>query len=189
MNVKSPQLRWPLTGEIQYQADNLNFSFKGKVTDYAMSLKAALKGQGIPPATMALDGKGNIEQFSLDKLRLAALEGNTDLTALVDWSKAISWRSELKLSGINTAKQYPDWPAKLEGQITTRGSLYGGSWQMRVPELKLSGNVKQNAVIAEGSLYGNSYNQWDIPGMQAGAGAQRYHEGLAGRQAQSGCRY
>ncbi|WP_158781231.1 translocation/assembly module TamB domain-containing protein [Pantoea sp. BAV 3049] len=166
MTLQSPQLRWPLTGETQYQADNFNFSFKGKATDYVMSLKTALKGQAIPPATLALDGKGNVEQFSLDKLHLAALEGSTDLTALVDWSKAISWRSELTLSGINTARQYPDWPAKLEGKITTRGSLYGGSWQVRVPELKLRGNVKQNAVTADGSLYGNSYNQWDIPGIK-----------------------
>ncbi|WP_345830174.1 translocation/assembly module TamB domain-containing protein [Erwinia sp. HDF1-3R] len=164
--LQSAQLRWPLNGETQYQADNLNFSFKGKATDYVMSLRTALKGQGIPPATLTLNGKGDVEHFSLDKLRLAALEGNTDLTALVDWSKAISWRSELTLSGINTAKQYPDWPAKLEGKITTRGSLYGGSWQVRVPELKLRGNVKQNAVTADGSLYGNSYNQWDIPGLK-----------------------
>lgn len=81
---------------------------------------------------------------------MAVLQGNVDLTALVDWSKAISWRSELTLDGINTARQYPDWPAKLNGNITTRGSLYGGSWQVSVPQLMLKGNVKQNAVSAEG---------------------------------------
>jgi len=166
ITLKSPQLRWPLQGAVQYEADNFNFGFKGKATDYVMSLKAALQGQGVPPATVTLDGKGNIEQFSLDKLRLAALQGTADLTALVDWSKAISWHSALTLNGINTAKQYPDWPAKLEGSITTRGSLYGGSWQMRVPELKLRGNVRNNAVSADGTLYGNSYNQWDIPGIK-----------------------
>ncbi|MCX8962393.1 translocation/assembly module TamB [Erwinia psidii] len=166
VTLQSPQLRWPLTGEAAWQADDLHFSFSGKMTDYVMSLKAALKGEAIPPATLTLDGKGNAEQFSLDKLRLAALQGNTDLTALVDWSKAISWHSELTLSGINTAKQYPDWPAKLDGKITTRGSLYGGSWQVRVPELQLRGNVRQNAVTADGALYANSYNQWDIPGIR-----------------------
>ncbi|QUG77328.1 translocation and assembly module TamB [Erwinia sp. E602] len=166
MTLQSPQLRWPLAGEAQMAADNFSFSFKGKVTDYAMSLKAALQGQGLPPATVTLNGKGNVEQFNLEKLRLAALQGTADLSALVDWSKAISWRSELQLNGINTAKQYPDWPAKLEGKITTRGSLYGGSWQMRVPELRLRGNVRNNAVSADGTLYGNSYNQWDIPGIK-----------------------
>ena len=170
MSLTSPQLRWPLTGPVQVQADNLDFSFKGKATDYVMALRTAVKGESIPPANIALDGKGNVEQFSLDKLRIAALQGNADLTALVDWSKAISWRSELTLSGINTAKQYPDWPAKLDGKITTRGSLYGGTWQMRVPELQLKGNVKQNAVSAQGTLYGNSYNQWNIPALQLALG-------------------
>jgi len=170
LNLTSPQLRWPLTGAIQYQADNLNYQFKGKATDYVMSLRTSVKGESVPPATVALDGKGNVQQFSLDKLRVAALQGNIDLTALVDWSKAISWRSELTLDGINTARQYPDWPAKLDGKITTRGSLYGGSWQVSVPQLMLKGNVKQNAVSADGTLRGNSYNQWDIPGIKIALG-------------------
>ncbi len=170
LTLTSPQLRWPLTGAVQYQADNLDYQFKGKATDYVMSLRTAVKGEAVPPATITLDGKGNIEQFSLDKLRVAALQGTIDLTALVDWSKAISWRSELTLAGINTARQYPDWPARLEGKITTRGSLYGGSWQLSVPQLMLKGNVKQNAVSADGTLRGNSYNQWDIPGIKIALG-------------------
>ena len=164
--LQSPKLRWPLEGNAQYAVDNFNFAFKGKATDYVMSLKAALQGEGVPPATVTLDGKGNVEQFSLDKLRLAALQGTADLTAKVDWSKAISWNSALTLNGINTAKQYPEWPAKLDGSITTSGSLDGGDWQLRVPELKLRGNVKNNAVSADGSLSGNSDNQWDIPGIK-----------------------
>ena len=64
LKLTSPQLRWPLTGATQYQADNLDFSFSGKATDYVMSLRAALKGEAIPPAGLTLDGKGNVEQFS-----------------------------------------------------------------------------------------------------------------------------
>ncbi len=170
LQLTSPQLRWPLTGPIQYQADNLDYQFKGKATDYVMSLQTAVKGESVPSATLSLTGKGNVEQFSLDRLRVAALQGNIDLTALVDWSKAISWRSELTLAGINTAKQYPDWPARLDGKITTRGSLYGGTWQLSVPQLQLKGNVKQNAVTADGSLTGNSYNQWTVPGIKLALG-------------------
>ncbi|PHP93473.1 translocation and assembly module TamB [Pantoea agglomerans] len=170
LKLTSPQLRWPLTGPVSYQADNLDYQFKGKATDYVMSLQTAVKGESVPPATISLTGKGNVEQFSLDRLRVAALQGNIDLTALVDWSKAISWRSELTLAGINTAKQYPDWPARLDGKITTRGSLYGGSWQLSLPQLQLKGNVKQNAVTADGSLTGNSYNQWTVPGIKLALG-------------------
>lgn len=168
--IASPRLRWPLTGKTQYQVDNVAFNVDGKATDYKTTLKAAISGADIPPATVNLNGKGNLSQFNLDKLHVAALQGNVDLNALVDWSKSISWRSELTVQGINTAKQYPDWPARLDGKITTRGSLYGGSWQVRVPELALNGNVKQNAVKVQGSLYGNSYNQWEIPGIKIALG-------------------
>ena len=163
LEVVSEQIYWPFTGDRQFQADDIKLKLTGKMTDYTLSMRAAVKGQDIPPATITLDAKGNEQQINLDKLSVAALEGKTELKALVDWQQAISWRGELTLDGINTAKEVPDWPSKLNGLIKTRGSLYGGSWQMEIPELKLTGNVKQNKVNVDGSLKGNSYMQWTIP--------------------------
>lgn len=165
VEIDSKQLAWPLSGAKQYQADNVKLRLTGKMTDYKLALSAAVKGDQVPSAVITLDGKGNEQQFALDKLRVAALQGNADLNALVDWRKAISWQSELTLVGINTARQFPDWPAKLDGKIKTRGSLYGGSWQLDIPELKLAGNVKQNKVNVQGTLQGNSYMQWKVPGL------------------------
>ncbi|MEG1421632.1 autotransporter assembly complex protein TamB [Citrobacter sp.] len=165
LEVVSKQIYWPFTGDKQFQADDIKLKLTGKMTDYTLSMHTAVKGQDIPPATITLDAKGNEQQINLDKLSIAALEGKTELKALVDWQQAISWRGELTLDGINTAKEIPDWPSKLNGLIKTRGSLYGGSWQMEVPELKLTGNVKQNKVNVNGSLKGNSYLQWTIPGL------------------------
>ncbi|MFE4112800.1 autotransporter assembly complex protein TamB [Kosakonia sp. YIM B13611] len=165
LEITSKQLYWPFTGEKQYQADDLNLKLTGKMTDYTLAFRTAVKGQDVPPATITLDARGNEQQLSLDKLVIAALEGKTELKALLDWQQAISWRGELTLNGIDTAKAFPEWPSKLNGLIKTRGSLYGGSWQMDVPELKLSGNVKQNKVNVDGQLKGNSYLQWTIPGL------------------------
>ncbi|MFP1461582.1 hypothetical protein ACLB1E_01625 [Escherichia coli] len=163
VEVNSKQIYWPFTGEKQYQADDLKLKLTGKMTDYTLSMRTAVKGQEIPPATITLDAKGNERQVIFDKLTVAALEGKTELKALLDWQQAISWRrGELTLNGINTAKEFPEWPSKLNGLIKTRGSLYGGTWQMEVPELKLTGNVKQNEVNVDGTLKGNSYMQWMI---------------------------
>ncbi len=122
-------------GEKQYQGVTPKLKLTGKMTDYTLSMRTAVKGRGDPPATITLDAKGNEQQVNLDKLTVAALEGKTELKALLDWQQAISWRGELTLNGINTAKQFPEWPSKLNGLIKTRGSLYGGTWQMEVPEL------------------------------------------------------
>lgn len=170
LEVVSKQVYWPFTGDKQFQADDIKLKLTGKMTDYMLSMRTAVKGQDIPPATITLDAKGNEQQITLDKLSVAALEGKTELKALVDWQQAISWRGELTLDGINTAKEVPDWPSTLNGLIKTRGSLYGGSWQMDVPELKLTGNVKQNKVNVNGSLKGNSYMQWTIPGLHLALG-------------------
>ncbi len=165
LEIASKQLYWPFTGEKQYQADDLNLKLTGKMTDYTLAFRTAVKGQSVPPATITLDGKGNEQQINLDKLVIAALEGKTELKALLDWQQAISWRGALTLTGIDTAKAFPEWPSKLNGSLKTRGSLYGGSWQVDVPELKLSGNVKENKVNVDGQLKGNSYLQWVIPGL------------------------
>ncbi len=44
---------------------------------------------------------------------------------------------------------------------------------MEVPELKLTGNVKQNKVNVDGTLKGNSYMQWMIPWAASGTGAKQ----------------
>ena len=126
-------------------------------------------------------------RVNLDKLTVAALEGKTELKALLDWQQAISWRGELTLNGINTAKEIPEWPSKLNGLIKTRGSLYGGTWQMEVPELKLTGNVKQNKVNVDGTLKGNSYMQWMIPGLhlELGPNSAEVKGGAGGKRSQS----
>ncbi|QOV69290.1 autotransporter assembly complex protein TamB [Citrobacter sp. BDA59-3] len=173
LDITSEQLYWPFTGEKQYQADDLKLKLTGKMTDYTLSFRTAVKGQDVPPATITLDGKGNEQQISIDKLSVAALEGKTELKALLDWQQAISWRGELTLDGINTAKTFPDWPAKLNGLAKMRGSLYGGTWQLDIPELKLAGNVKQNKVSVDGQLKGNSYMQWTIPGLHLELGRNK----------------
>ncbi|MCH7726318.1 MAG: hypothetical protein IH991_07565, partial [Planctomycetes bacterium] len=145
---------------------------RGRHTCFAAgAAKQAIQASGITdseldPTRLGIylgSGEGNQNFLCFTNLVVAALEGKTELKALLDWQQAISWRGELTLNGINTAKEFPDWPSKLNGLIKTRGSLYGGTWQMDVPELKLTGNVKQNKVNVDGTLKGNSYMQWMIP--------------------------
>lgn len=170
LTLESQKLTWPLVGEAQYQLDGTRLRLNGRPSAYDLSLRSAITGQEIPPSTLMLDAKGNEEQINITRLRLAALQGNADITGVADWSKAISWNAVLTLSGINTAKQWPEWPAKVEGKIATRGSLYGGSWQMQIPEITLDGNVKNNILKASGQASGNAAGQWDIPELKLSLG-------------------
>ncbi len=163
LTLESKKLTWPLVGESQYKLDDTRLRLNGRPSSYDLSLRSAITGQDLPPSKLLLDAKGNEEKIDLTRLRLSALQGNADLSGVADWSKAISWNMVLTLSGINTAKQYPEWPAKVEGKIATRGSLYGGSWQLEIPEITLDGNVKQHILKARGQAKGNAAGQWNIP--------------------------
>ncbi|MBS9431412.1 autotransporter assembly complex protein TamB [Photorhabdus hainanensis] len=173
MTFESQQLSWPLTGMPEYQLDGIKMRLNGKASGYDLSLRSGIKGNEIPPALLVLDAKGNEEQFKLTRLRLSALQGKVELAGVADWSKAISWNTVLILSGINTAKQWPEWPAKIEGKIVTRGSLHGGSWQLQIPEIMLDGNVKQNLVKARGKISGNAAGQWNITQFELALGRNK----------------
>ncbi|HHR6029458.1 TPA: autotransporter assembly complex protein TamB [Providencia alcalifaciens] len=163
LTLESKKLTWPLVGESQYKLDDTRLRLNGRPSSYDLSLRSAITGKDLPPSKLLLDAKGNEEKIDLTRLRLSALQGNADLSGVADWSKAISWNMVLTLSGINTAKQYPEWPAKVEGKVATRGSMYGGSWQLEILEITLDGHVKSHILKARGNAKGNAAGQWDIP--------------------------
>ncbi|MDE9481386.1 translocation/assembly module TamB [Xenorhabdus bovienii] len=173
LTLESKQLQWPLTGEPEYRLDGVKLRLNGKASGYDLSLRSDIKGRDIPPALLMLDAKGNEELLRLTRLRLSALQGKAEITGIVDWSKAISWNANLILDGINTAKQWPEWPAKMNGKMAVRGSLYGGSWQLQIPEIALDGDVKQNTVKAHGKASGNAAGQWNIPQFDLTFGRNR----------------
>lgn len=173
LTIESKKIQWPIVGKADYLANNFRLRLTGKATDYVLSLRSDLSGTDIPPASMTFDGKGNTQQFRISRLRLSALEGKAELSGVADWSKAISWNSLLTIEGINTIKQWPEWPewpATLQGKITSKGSIHGGSWQLEIPEMNLTGNVKKQALNVSGSVRGNAAGQWKIPGFLVALG-------------------
>lgn len=171
--LDSPTLQWPLAKQPDYQAKSLRLRLNGSVRNYVLSMRSDIRGRDIPAMQLLFDGKGNEQQFTLQRLRVATLQGHADLNAVLDWRNALSWKGQLRLDGINTAKQWPAWPANLNGKIDTQGSLYGGNWQLALPTLQLDGTVKQNPLNLRGSLSGNQSGQWKIPQLHLSLGQNK----------------
>jgi len=175
VTFESKKIQWPITGTPDYRADNVRLRLTGKATGYVLSLRSDLSGKDLPPANMVFDGKGNAQRFNISRLRLSALDGKAEVSGVADWSKAISWNMSLLIDGINTVKQWPEWPATLQGKAVTKGSVYGGSWQLSVPELNLTGNVKEQPLnIVGNDLSGNAAGQWKIPNLSLALGHNRF---------------
>ncbi|WP_367680242.1 translocation/assembly module TamB domain-containing protein [Candidatus Fukatsuia anoeciicola] len=173
ITLQSPQLHWPLTGNMQYQLNNFKMHFNGKATHYTLSLHGNLQTMNFLPAYFTLDGNGDLKQFCLTRLHLIALQGSTDLTGRITWQNGISWQSLLTINDVNTEKQWPQWPAKLNGTIHTNGKIHQGNWQLQISKLILDGNIKQKRLITHGSLNINSAGQLHIPTINMVLGCNR----------------
>lgn len=165
LKLQSNALNWPLTGQPEIAVRNLLLTAGGKASHYHLDIVSHIHGQAVPETKLALRAVGNNDGILLDDLQIDSLKGQANLAAVVDWTRAISFRTRLRLKGISTAEFYPDWPAHIHGEITTRGSVYGDSWQLQIPTIAIEGVVKKKPLQIRGKVQGNSYNQWSISSL------------------------
>ncbi|WP_457914462.1 autotransporter assembly complex protein TamB [Candidatus Hartigia pinicola] len=161
--LKSSKIKWAFVSDAHYQFDDICLLLNGRPSAYTLSLRSVVHGQKIPASTLMLNAKGNEERIYLTRLRLTSLQGNVNITGVADWKRGINWNAVLTLSGINTAKYWPEWPAKADGKIATRGSWYCGSWKLHITEIFLDGKIKNNYWKARGQVKGNAEGLWEIP--------------------------
>jgi len=175
LSVSSPLLSWPLgSNDAQTQVKDLKLSLNGKANDYALSLSGALSATNYPNATLSLQGQGNTHQFHLSSLDINTLQGKASLTGQLDWMQGLNWDSQLTLDGINTVKQWPQWPTTLKGHLAFKGYWQGNDWQLQFPVLALEGAVKQNRIQLTGSVVGNAKGNWDIPSVSLLVGRNKF---------------
>ena len=175
VEVNSKQLYWPFTGEKQYQADDLKLKLTGKMTDYTLSMRTAVKGQEIPPATITLDAKGNEQQVNLDKLTVAALKGNSYMQWMIPGLhlelgpnsaevkgelgvKDLNLDATINAPGLDNA--LPGLGGTAKGLVKVRGTVEapqlladitarGLRWQeLSVAQVRVEGDIKSTDQIA-----------------------------------------
>ncbi len=130
----SPDLSW----DLQVRGQDLNpeelapgvvdriglaLDSKGGLDGFSYDLSATTEGPGLPPARLALGGKGDIKGTVIDTLRLDALEGRIEGKAKAAWDPKVTWEAELQASGINPGAYAAEWPGRIGGRVTTQGAL------------------------------------------------------------------
>lgn len=101
----------------------LSLDSKGGLQGFGYDLGVTTKGPGLPPARLALGGKGDLKGTQLDNLRLDALDGYLEGHATLGWDPKVSWVAELVASGINPGSYAPQWPGHIGGRLSSEGSL------------------------------------------------------------------
>ncbi|CUR53836.1 Translocation and assembly module TamB [Serratia symbiotica] len=149
--------------KLQYIVNNFHLYFYGKITNYKLFFYAKINGNYIPSIILIFNGNGNHKFFKLKRLRLNLLHGNIDIIGLLNWSKSITWNSEITFCNINNINQWLKWPIKLNGKLIINGKFHNNHWKLQIPILKLDGYIKNTKIKIYGILNGNSLQEWNIP--------------------------
>ncbi|EPW1536431.1 autotransporter assembly complex protein TamB [Salmonella enterica subsp. enterica serovar Montevideo] len=121
--------------------------------------------------TMLLKVSSIDGNMKLDTLDIDANQGTVKASGTAqlanNWPVDITLNSTLNIDPLKGEKIKLKVGGALREQLEVGVNLSG---PMDVPELKLTGNVKQNSVNVNGTLKGNSYMQWTIPGLHLALG-------------------
>ncbi|MGL5186977.1 MAG: translocation and assembly module TamB, partial [Plesiomonas shigelloides] len=173
LTLRSPKLVWPLQGEPDYRVQGLALALSGSARDYTASLNASYSGKDIPQGKVALKAAGDLEHVAISLLRLDTLQGSAQLKGSLAWRKLLKWRADVNLSGINTAQQWPEWPARINGRLSTKGELQGDAWAVDLPILNLTGQALNKPLDVNAVLSGRSTGRWNISDLRMNVGGNR----------------
>lgn len=167
LSLTVPKVQWPLTASAQYQVDNIALNLTGKVTDYQIKSKFAVKGENIPATTVDLSSSGNLKQIDITSLLVSALKGTILLSGNASWQDSIKWNTALKVNKIDASSEFPDYPLVLNGGLNTSGSWIDKDWSVAIRDVALVGNIKKAKIDVHGNVSGDAKGVWNIHDFDA----------------------
>ena len=160
LQLSWPQLGWPLSAP-QYTASEGSLTVSGTVNDYRLALDALVKVAQQPATRLTLQSSGSLDQLVVDQLRLSPDQTNQSLTlnGSLNWYDGIRWQGRVDLRQVQPQLWVPDVPGVINGRVSTRFSLQGTQWTLAVPELDLTGTLRDKNLRASGRFNADNHIQ------------------------------
>lgn len=170
-SLSAAQLRWPLTGQPQFQANQLKIAASGNLEQLHFSSRLAVQGQQIPPTTVQLNGHSSLRAVTLENLSINTLDGQITTQAALDWQQQLHWQGKVQIKQIQPGVFWPDYTGEFNGDIQFNGNLSEqGGWQLALQQLQLNGKLRDYELLLNGSLSAADNNgqgdyQINTPGL------------------------
>ncbi len=177
-------LQWPLVGK-----NPLVTSKKGQVNavgtpeDYHVDFETQLAGAQIPPGHLAINGYGNLQQFTLESLRADILEGVINTTGKVSWQPELVAEVNLNTDQITIKDFWKEWPDQLRINSQLVANLKGDHFKIHKLDVNLPQTAAKLSLQGEGSLAGKTPRfdatvawqnvQWPLTGSPALVNTQK----------------
>ncbi|MEP4149188.1 MAG: translocation/assembly module TamB domain-containing protein [Halioglobus sp.] len=95
-------LHWPLdTDKPDFISDTGKLQLKGPLEGYQLALATSLEGTDIPAGHWQAQGRGNLQQFTLESMSTSILEGELTATGIVSWDPTPAWQLRIEGDQLN----------------------------------------------------------------------------------------
>jgi translocation and assembly module TamB len=145
-------LAWPLQTTPRVQSRQGHFEIAGSNGEYRANLSGELQGLQLPPATLALQGRGNLQGFTFQSLDLETLGGHARGQGELAWQPELRWQASLQLQDMDPGQYWPQWPGRLHARLTSQGRLVAGQPRLQLHLQQLGGTLHGLPVAGSGKL-------------------------------------
>ncbi|MBK1723394.1 translocation/assembly module TamB domain-containing protein [Thiocystis violacea] len=130
----------------------LNLQTKGALAQFDYDLVTTTQGPGLPPASLTLIGAGDLKQTQVETLKLDILDGRIQGQAKVDLAPKIGWDAALSIAGINPGSYAPEWPGRIDGRLSSQGTLEESGPNLTAVIEQLKGTLRGYPIAAAGKV-------------------------------------
>ncbi|EXJ13630.1 translocation/assembly module TamB domain-containing protein [Imhoffiella purpurea] len=150
----------------------LALTTEGGLQSFDYDLSATTSGPGLPPAALALIGSGDLAQTRLETLRLDVFGGRVDGEAKATFDPKVTWDAAIRLSGIDPGSYAPEWPGRIDGRLTSHGSIEDAGPDLVAVIESLKGRLRGYPIAASGRV-SMAEGQTRLENIEAQSGTSR----------------
>lgn len=137
------------------RVDDATATAAGSPDAYRVGVTARISGESIPDARVAASIDGNLSGARLQRLDVAALDGQVLASGKGAWSPRVEWDLALQARDINPAPLLGDtvaWDGRISTRLLTRGAITDAGPEAFVAIDSLEGDVRDYRLLGAGRL-------------------------------------
>jgi len=173
LSIKTSQAGWPLDTNQIAQINDLSMTIDGDLDDYAVNLKAAVKGQNIPYAELDITGVGNPDRALVSNFDALTLNGFATGNAAVSWKNGITWVAKVIAKDIDPSIKFNGVTGKLDGKINANGGFANGKWTLDLREAHIDGVLRNVPFELDTKLIKQANDTWQLDSLVLNNGGNR----------------
>jgi translocation and assembly module TamB len=169
VDVNWQNFTWP---QIQpsYSSKTGKLQINGDLQQYTLVLDSDIAGSDIPPIQLTARVQGNQQQISVTQLVAELLDGNINLSGVLNISDILDWQGDLDFSQLNPRLHWPGIIANIQGKVKHKLRYSGSNFSAEISELDASGTWQGYQLLAKGRAAYDEAAGFSIPLITVSSG-------------------